>query len=60
MCLMCEQEAMYQAYLDYLAQQAAEAKTTEGAGAPSSPANPFACDDGSSSESPPSVAPKVA
>ena len=48
MCLMCEQEYMYQLYLDYLAQQEAEAKAGASADASVAPEkpNPFACDDG--------------
>ncbi len=58
MCMMCEQEAMYQAYLDWLAkkeaEEAAAAKVagakpseTSGAGEPKSAAQPaagFICD----------------
>jgi hypothetical protein len=42
MCMMCEEEAMYQAYLEYLARKAAE----QDGGKPTlaAPAGGFACD----------------
>jgi hypothetical protein len=40
MCLACEEEAFYQAYLDHMAKKAKEAAATEQA-----PQGPAVCDD---------------
>lgn len=48
MCMMCEEEAMYQAYLEYLARKGIVPTDAEHAGGIAAPqANPFTCDPAS-------------